>query len=138
MDKDLYLGFINYVGETSDGLNLYEFMFTDNVDEFWGDGFEFIPSCLVNDLKPSDEYITLVMQAATDIKFGLGQNNCCFGMQDVLDGACSLAYEDISTYDAYPDNGRLIFMFGEPFEEVTRKLLGKNIVLEKKDEQPLD
>lgn len=130
MENDLYLGFINYIGETNEGLNLYEFLFTDNTEEFWGEGFEFIPACLVNDLKPSDEYITLSMQVQTNLKFGLGQNNCCFGMQDILDGACSLAYEDISTYDSYPDDGRLIFMFGEPIDEVTQKLASKGVTME--------
>ena len=36
-DEVLYLGFINYIGEENDGLKRYEFIFTNNKDEFWGE-----------------------------------------------------------------------------------------------------
>ena len=39
-NDDLRLCFVNKVGEESDGKKRYEFIFTDNIDEVWGGGFE--------------------------------------------------------------------------------------------------
>ena len=127
--KDVYLGFIRLIGEENDGYFRYEFIFTDNIDEFWGDNFEYKPAGLVNDLIPSDEYITEIHIVKTKIKFDLVQNNMCFGMQDCTDGIVALAFENIDEYENYPEDGRLFFMFGESFDEVERKLAIKNILM---------
>jgi hypothetical protein len=127
--KDVYLGFIRLIGEENDGYFRYEFIFTDNADEFWGDNFEYKPAGLVNDLIPSDEYITEIHIVKTKIKFDLVQNNMCFGMQDCMDGIVALAFENIDEYENYPEDGRLFFMFGESFDEVERKLAIKNILM---------
>lgn len=124
MEEELYLGFVRLVGEENDGLYRYEFIFTDKPDEFWGDGFEYKPAGLVNDLMPSDEYITEVHVVKTKIKFDLAQDSTCFGMQDFLDGIAAIAFfvDDES-------NDNLFFMFGETFENVEKKLAEKNIFL---------
>jgi len=126
---NVFLCFVNLIGEENDGYYRYEFIFTDNPDEFWGENFEYKPACLVNGLTPSDEYITEIHTVKTKIKFDLIQENCCFGLQDCMDGIVALAYENIDAYEEYPDNGRLYFMFGETFEEVERKLAIKNILM---------
>ena len=121
--NEVYLCFIRLIGEENDGYYRYEFIFTDNPDEVWGDGFEYKPAGLVNDLIPSEEYITEVHTVKTKIKFDLMQNNMCFGMQDCMDGAVAVALENIDEYENYPeDRGRLFFMFGESFEKVENKL----------------
>ena len=38
-DKKVYLGFIKLIGEENDGYYRYEFIFTDSIDEFWGEDF---------------------------------------------------------------------------------------------------
>ena len=83
--KDVFLLFVRLIGEENDGEYRYEFMFTDNPDEAWGEGWENKPACLVNDLIPSDEYITEVHIVKTKIKFDLIQNSCCFSIGDSLD-----------------------------------------------------
>lgn len=126
--NEVYLGFVRLIGEENDGYFRYEFIFTDNVDEFWGDNFEYKPAGLVNDLIPSDEYITEIHIVKTKIKFDLVQNNMCFGMQDCMDGIVALAFENIDEYENYPEDGRIYFMFGEEMSEVERKLAIKNIL----------
>jgi hypothetical protein len=37
---EVRLGFIRLIGEETDGYYRYEFIFTDNIDEFWGEDFE--------------------------------------------------------------------------------------------------
>lgn len=127
--KDVSLLFIRLIGEENDGYYRYEFIFTDNPDEAWGDDWEYKPSGLVNTLIPSDEYITEIHIVKTKIKFDLIQNNMCFSMQDCMDGCVALAIENMDSYDNYPEDGRLFFMFGETLEDVERKLALKNIVM---------
>lgn len=125
----IYLGFIRLIGEESDGVFNYEFIFTNNIDEFWGENFEYKPCCLCNGLIPNDEYITEIHKIKTRLKFELIQDNCCLSMQDAMDGIISIAWENIDGYEEYPENGRLFFRFGETYEEVERKLAIKNILI---------
>lgn len=128
--NEVYLGFVRLIGEENDGYYRYEFIFTDNPDEFWGESFEYKPCCLVNELIPSDEYITEIHIVKTKIKFDLIQNNCCFGMQDCMDGIVALAYENIDSYEEYPnERGRLFFMFGESFGIVEERLAKCGILM---------
>lgn len=127
--KDVFLLFVRLIGEEADGYYRYEFIFTDNPDEAWGEDWEHKPAGLVNDLIPSDEYITEVHIVKTKIKFDLIQNNMCFGMQDAMDGIVSIAYENMDAYESYPEDGRLFFMFGESLDEVERKLAMKSILM---------
>lgn len=127
--KDVFLLFVRLIGEENDGYYRYEFIFTDNPDEAWGEDWEHKPAGLVNDLIPSDEYITEVHIVKTKIKFDLIQDNMCFGMQDAMDGIVSIAYENMDAYESYPEDGRLFFMFGESLDEVERKLAMKSILM---------
>ena len=128
-EEDVRLGFIRLIGEESDGYYRYEFIFTNNIDEFWGDDFEQKPCCLVNNLTPKDEYITEIHTVKMKIKLDLIQNNCCFGFQDCTDGIIALAWENVDEYDEYPDDGRIFFRFGETVDDVERKLAVKNILM---------
>ena len=65
----------------------------------------------------------------TTIEFDLIQDNRCFSFKQAMDGVVSLCFENIDDYDEYPEDGRLVFMFGEPLEEVQRKLAIKNILM---------
>jgi len=127
--EEVNLGFIRLVGEENDGYYRYEFIFTDNIDEFWGEEFNQKPACLVNNLVPSDEYITEIHIVKMKIKLELLQDNCCFAYSDGMDGIISIAWEDISDYDEFPEDGRIFFRFGESLEEVENKLAMKNILM---------
>lgn len=127
--EEVYLCFINLIGEEVDGYYRYEFIFTDKIDEVFGEDWEYKPAGMVNTIIPSDEYITEVHIVKTKIKFDLIQDNMCFGMQDAMDGIVSIAYENMDAYESYPDDGRLFFMFGESLDEVERKLAMKSILM---------
>lgn len=110
---NLFLCFIALVGTESDGQYRYEFIYTDNIDEVWGDNFDYVPACLCNGLYPNDEYITEVEIVKLPCKLNLIQENCCFGMQDCYDGIIALAYTD--------DEEPIVFNSGE--EKTKIKLL---------------
>lgn len=128
--EEVRLGFIRLIGEESDGYYRYEFIFTDNIDEFWCENGEYKPCCLVNNLQPKDEYITEIHIVKTKIKLDLIQDNCCFGFQDCTDGIIALAWENMDEYDEYPDErGRLFFKFGESLDETENKLAKCGILM---------
>ena len=129
MNEELKLGFINLIGKENDENYQYEFIFTDNIDEFWCEDGEQKPCCLVNNLKPIEEYVTKIFIVKMKIKLELIQDNCCFGFQDCADSIIALAWEDISNYDEYPEDGRIFFKFGETYDEVENKLAMKNILM---------
>ena len=129
INETLNLCFIRLIGEENDGYYRYEFIFTNNQNEVWGEDFDQKPACLVNDLMVSDEYVTEIHIVKTKIKLDLIQDNCCFSMSDCFDGIVSLAWENLDDVDEYPEDGRLYFMFGETLEDVSRKLAMKNIVM---------
>ena len=52
-EEVLRLGFIHLIGEETDGYYRYQFIFTNNIDEFWGENFDQKPCCLVNGLMPN-------------------------------------------------------------------------------------
>lgn len=126
---EVRLGFIRLIGEETDGYYRYEFIFTDNIDEFWGEDFNQKPACLVNNLTPKEDYITEIHIVKMKIKLDLIQDNCCFGFQDCTDGIIALAWENVDDYDEYPEDGRIFFRFGETLNEVENKLAIKNILM---------
>jgi len=128
-EEEPKLCFIRLVGEENDGLYRYEFIFTENIDECWGEDFDQKPACLVNNLMVDDKYVDEVHTVRTNIKFDLVQNNCCFSMSDCYDGIVAVAWENIDELDEFPEDGRLFFMFGETISDVERKLAMKNIIM---------
>lgn len=128
-DVEVKLGFVNLVGEEQDGYYRYQFIFTDRIDEFYGDDFNSKPAGLCNDLKPNEEYIYEVHTVKTKVKFDLIQDSCCFSYSDAMDGIVAICYENIDDYDEYPEEGRLFFYFGDTLDDVERKLAIKNILM---------
>lgn len=129
INENPFLCFIRLIGEENDGYYRYEFIFTDDIDEVWGKDFDQKPSCLVNDLMVSEEYIYEIHVVKTKIKLDLIQNNCCFSISDAMDGIVSIAWENMDGYEEYPEDGRIFFRFGETLEEVEEKLAIKNVVM---------
>ena len=103
------LGFIRLIGEETDGYYRYEFIFTNDIDGFWGENFDQKPCCLVNGLTPDEEYIYEIHIVKMKIKLDLIQDNCCFGFQDCTDGIIALAWENLDGYDEYPEEGRIFY-----------------------------
>ena len=124
-----YLCFIRLIGEENDGYYRYEFIFTDNIDEVFGEEFDQKPACLVNGLMVSEEYIYEVHIVKMKIKLDLIQNNCCFSVSDCYDGIIALAWQSLEGLEEYPEDGRIFFKFGETLEEVENKLAIKNVLM---------
>lgn len=128
-DETVYLCFIRLIGEENDGYYRYEFIFTNDIDNVWGEEFDQKPACLVNNLMVDDEFITEIHIVKMKIKLDLIQNNCCFSVSDCYDGIVSIAWQNLDDETEYPEDGRIFFRFGETLEEVENKLAIKNVLM---------
>lgn len=128
--NELYLCFIKYIGKDIEEYNNYEFLFTDNIDTFWGENFEYMPCCLCDELIPNDEDFNTKKFLRTKLNLTLIQDSCCHSFQDCADGIIALAYENISDYEEYPEDGRLVLHYGISIEETEDLLSNKGLVFE--------
>jgi hypothetical protein len=127
-DDELSLGLVKFVGTESGGINVYEFIFTKYPDEFWGEGYDTMPSGICNYIEPEFKFIQKTVKVRMTKTLDLAQKNCCFSMQDCMDGIVALAWESLIGLEEYPEI-RLIFHFGESYETVENKLAQCHILI---------
>ncbi len=122
--------FIKKIGKSNDDMNVYEFMFSDDIESVWGLDWEVKPANICNIQTLDKDMYKKKYILKSNIDLFLIQKNNCFSMQDCIDGIVPLCWEDISEYEEYPDNGRLVIHFGKPIEEVNYLLSLKGLKLE--------
>jgi len=122
MSKLIY---VNGLGPNYKGDNLYEFIFSDNLD-VWGDSWESKPS---NGYPgpPELHHIKKVgVLRNTDVKLELIQNSDFFCMIDAMDDVVALAWET----DEFENQKRMVFRFGMLEQEIKDKLYERDLILE--------
>jgi hypothetical protein len=124
------LVYVNGLGPNYKGDNMYEFIFSDDIKNVWGDNWDAKPS---NGYPkpPEMEYIKKVgVLKNTSLEFELVQNSDFFGFIDSMDDVISLAWEKESEEVDFTTTKRLVFRFGETEQQVKDKLYERDIVLE--------
>jgi hypothetical protein len=120
-----YLIYVNGLGPDYKGNNLYEFIFSDDLD-VWGDSWESNPA----NGYPSPPELKHIKKVGTlrntDLKFELIQNSDYFNMSDAMDDVVALGWE---VTDEIVGN-RLVFHFGEEEKEIKNKLYERDLILE--------
>ena len=125
-----YLIFVNELGPNYKGDNIYEFIFSDDLEGVWGDSWESKPSNGYP-LPPDLEHIKKVGVLKNDmITMSVVQNSDYFSMVDAIDGVIALCWENETDGIDFERTKRLVFRFGEPEETVKNKLYERDIVLE--------
>jgi len=120
-----YLIYVNGLGPNYKGDNLYEFIFSDDLD-VWGELWDNRPSNGYPQ-PPDLKYIKKVgVLRDTDVKLELIQNSDFFSMIDAIDDVIALAWES----DDENLKKRMIFRFGTPEQEIKDKLYEKDLLLE--------
>jgi hypothetical protein len=126
----IHLVYVNGLGPNYKGDNMYEFIFSDDIKNVWGDGWDSKPS---NGYPkpPEMEFIKKVgLLKNTSLEFELVQNSDFFSFMDSMDDVVSLAWEKENEYVDFTMTKRLVFRFGESEQEVKDKLYERDIVLE--------
>ena len=126
----IHLVYVNGLGPNYKGDNMYEFIFSDDIKNVWGDGWDSKPS---NGYPkpPEMEFIKKVgLLKNTSLEFELVQNSDFFSFMDSMDDVVSLAWDKENDYVDFTTTKRLVFRFGESEQEVKDKLYERDIVLE--------
>jgi len=125
-----FLIYVNELGPNYKGDNIYEFIFSDSLENVWGDSWESKPANGYPS-PPDIENIKKVGVLKNDkIKLSVIQNSDFFSMMDAIDDIIALSWEEESEMINFDHNKRLVFRFGEKEESVKNKLYERDIVLE--------
>lgn len=125
-----YLIYVNELGPNYKGDNIYEFIFSVDLENIWGDSWESKPSNGYPS-PPDLEHINKVGVLKNDkITLSVIQNSDYFSMMDAIDGVIALSWENETETTNFEINKRLVFRFGETEESVKNKLYERDIVLE--------
>lgn len=131
-NSKLRLVFVDKVGEI-DGTYEYDFYFAINPDNFWGYGFD-CEYANQDEAIPDVRTCDKIYRLRSTIPFFTIQENRCFSIQHAVDNIVSVAFEDISDYDEYPEPYRIVFMFGEYYDSVEGKLASRSQFFNEEDE----
>jgi|TARA_Y100000389_G_C17240672_1_gene402929 hypothetical protein len=127
--EELYLIYVNKIGEDWTGKHLYEFLFSDTTENVDGDDWDAYPAS-GRPSPPSEGFVKRVGKlVSNELKLKLVQNNSEFAVWDAVDGVVALAWEDMDDYDEYPEN-RIAIHFGESIKSVEDKLYEHDLVLD--------
>ena len=125
-----YLIFVNELGPNYKGDNIYEFIFSENINDIWGENWESKPS----NGYPSPPNLDLITKVGIlkndDVNMVTVQNSDYFSMIDAMDDVVSLAWEDDENNVDFTNKKRLVFRFGDTEEKVKDKLYERDFVLE--------
>lgn len=121
-----HLIYINGLGPNYRGDNMYEFIFSDELD-VWGENWDSRPANGYPE-PPELKYVKEVGQLSrTTIQLELIQNCDFMGVTDAMEDIIALAWEKDESCE---DNTRLVFRFGDTLEKVKDKLYERDLILE--------
>ena len=115
MENELFLVYVNPIGQDSKGLYEYEFFFSETPEIVWGEDWNVSCPSACGELKPSEDTYSLIEILKSELKIFCAQENSCFSMQDVIDKLLCLAY--ITDGHSF-----LKFDFGEKYSDVINKM----------------
>ena len=124
-----FLIYVNKLGSNYKGENLYEFIFSDNVNDVWGESWDSKPANGYPS-PPDLEFISKVGLLKNELDFEVLQNSDIFSMIDGMDDVIALAWENESESVNFEKDKRLVFRFGDTLDSVKNKLYARDIVLE--------
>ena len=127
-----FLAFVKKIGNTLDGQNIYEFMFTTVPDVVWGDNFNIIPAGIIPNLTPEKNSLSRKGRVITDIDFRLACESTCFSMMDSIDKIIALCFTEAGIENEFH------FDFGEEFNSVVEKLKKYGLELVELEEIKID
>ena len=125
--KELFLIYVNRVGKDYKGNVLYEFIFSDTLENVDGESWDKVPASGRPE-PPHEKFIKRVGRLESELILDVIQDSSVFAVWDAVDGIIALAYENIDDYDSYPEK-RVCFHFGNTLAEVENKLYEKDLIL---------
>ena len=126
--KQPRLIYVLKVGTTQDGLNVYRFLYSEDIDSVWMEQWAEKPACNCRFLEPEPSMYQYVKEIKTDVELITCTSACCNSYGDICDGVLSIAYENIDNAEIYPEPFRIVLHFGDTMEDVDKTLAQRDIV----------
>ena len=136
LENNLYLVFIVPLNKNKavDDIYEYMFLFSETPDVVWGVDWEInnLASTYenINECLPDKSTYSKIYKIKTKIPFKTIEELSCFSMEYAIDRIVALGFFDITNLEEYPENGRLVFKFGDNIEKVKSELSKYSIELE--------
>ena len=124
---NLFLIYINKIGQNWKGEYIYEFIFADDIKDVDGEGWDSYPASSTPE-PPETKFIQEVGTLKATLNLDVIQDSQSFAVWDAVDGIIALAWENLDNYEEYPDS-RLSFNFGAEKNKVTETLYEKDLFL---------
>ncbi len=124
---DLYLIYVNVLGEDWKDDYVYEFIFSDTIEGVDGHEWDAYPA-MGNPKPPNKQFVKRVGRLETQMLFDVIQNSDSMAVWDAVDGLMAMAWENIDEYDEYPET-RMFFKYGEDIKMVEDKLYERDLIL---------
>lgn len=122
--------FINELGPNYKGDNIYEFIFTQDLNDVWGESWESNPANGYPQPPQLEKIDKVGFLKNNKIKLNVIQNSDYFSMIDAQDDVVALGWEIENENVSFELVPRLVFRYGESEEVVKNKLYERDIVLE--------
>lgn len=130
----MYLIYINRIGRTFKGENVFEFLFSDSTEWEWDESwYESSVITETRDLAPDETIIKLVGTLKTDeLDLELVQEDGVRDIYNAVEGIIALGWEKLDEESDVPDKRR-VFKFGDTKESVDDQLYEYDLVLKYKE-----
>lgn len=130
----MYLIYINRIGKTFKGENMFEFLFSNSTEWEWDDSwYESSVISDTKDLAPDESIIKLVGSLSTDeFDLELVQEDGVRDIYNAVEGIIALGWEKLQDDEDYPEKRR-VFKFGDTKEMVDEQLYEYDLVLKYKE-----
>jgi len=128
------LVYVNELGPNFKGNYVYEFIFTNDLKNIWGDEWDSVPAT-GKPQPPEIKYIEKVgILSKEGLEFDLVQNSDYFSFTDAIDDVIALGWEKYGEVEETVTESRLVFRFGEDKTSVEDKLYSRDLILSYNEE----
>lgn len=130
----MYLIYINRIGTTFKGENIFEFLFSDSTEWEWDDSwYESSVMTETRELAPDESIVKLVGTLKTDeLDLELVQEDGVRDIYNAVEGIIALGWEKLDEEDDIPEKRR-VFKFGDTKESVDVQLHEYDLALKYKE-----
>lgn len=123
--------YVNEIGSDYKGQKQYEFIFSKATELDIEEWLVIPASSVYGSKSPDVTYIDIVgLLKDSDLNLELVQNSDYFGVIDAVDNVVALAWEK---FNIDTETDRLVFMFGESVEAISKKLKDRGYHLIKEE-----
>jgi hypothetical protein len=120
---DLKLVYVRPIIDGGDNKNYqYDFLFSETPDVVWGPDWTDNAPNLCGDISPEPSTYSVVKRVKSPMQLKVLQENSCYSMEYAINGSVALAWLNLEGLEEYPENGRMVFHFGNSYLEVEAQL----------------